>query len=107
MSLHLTPPRPEPSSRIPAYACAGDLAAEFELQLAVLGALAGSPGGKAVAIVTRPPAGPDARPALFANLPAADLARTLRDVAARLEAGALRMPVDGSLRWVEDAEPGI
>ena len=39
---------------------------------------------------------------LFSDASAAHLVPVLRAALAKLEAGALRLPVDGGLRWVED-----
>jgi hypothetical protein len=42
--------------------------------------------------------------ALYGDLAAADLLPVLRALVARIEAGTLRMPVDGGARWTEAEE---
>ena len=48
------------------------------------------------------PEDPPEQLALFSDAAATHLIPVLRAALAKLEAGELRMPLDGSLRWTED-----
>jgi hypothetical protein len=62
-----------------------------------------SPPDKAVVLVFSPTDPPD-QSALFSTAGAADLIPVLRSVLQRLESGALRMPVEAEVRWVDVPE---
>ena len=63
---------------------------------------AGSPATRRVMIEFHPEYPPEEL-ALFSDASAAHLVPVLRAALAKLEAGELRMPVDGGLRWVDDS----
>lgn len=55
-------------------------------------------------VVVFDPTDPSLLPVTFSTASASDLVPVLRVVLALLEAGALRMPVDGGVRWVDVVE---
>lgn len=58
------------------------------------------PPYKAVVVVFDPADPPEVHE-VFSAAAAADIVPLLRAVVARLESGALRMPVDGGVRWID------
>ena len=62
---------------------------------------AGSSAARSVVIEFHPDDPPE-QLALFSDASAAHLVPVLRAALAKLEAGELRLPLDGGLRWVDD-----
>jgi hypothetical protein len=56
-------------------------------------------------LVAFDPADPPEVHILYSNAAAADLVPLLHAVLAQLEAGVLRLPVEGGVRWSSDADP--